>query len=81
MSIFSMVYNELDAKIKHLPKYDTKIARKVFDALDTESIQDIILDNNTFWFEHSTYHEYVTADVYRWLIKYLNNKGYNYLYA
>jgi len=80
MSIFGMVYNELDAKIKHDSKYDTKIARKVFDTLDREAIADIILDNETYWFEHQQYHDYVTSDVYEWLKRYLNNKGYSYLY-
>jgi hypothetical protein len=83
MSIFSMVYGELGAKIVHLPRYNTKIARKVYNVLDTEQIADIIHDesNNYFWFEHNQYHEYVTNDVYKWLIKYLEQEGYKYLYT
>lgn len=80
MSIYGMVYEELQSKITHLPRYQTKIAKKVYNVLDTEQIADIILDGNTFWFEHNQYHKYITNDVYAWLIKYLQNKGYKYLY-
>jgi hypothetical protein len=51
MSIYGMIYDELKAKIEHDKKYNTKIAKSVFEVLDKEGIADIILDNNTFWFE------------------------------
>lgn len=80
MSIYGMVYDELKAKIEHLPKYNTKIAKSVFDVLDREGIGDIILDNNIFWFEsHLTGNDW-NEKQRQWLIKYLNNKGYRYLY-
>jgi hypothetical protein len=80
MSIYMQVYNELRAKIEHLPKYNTKIAKSVFNKLDEEAIYDIILDGNTFWFEHATYEQGMSNKQYQWLIKYLEQKGYRYLY-
>jgi len=80
MSIYMQVYNELRAKIEHLPKYNTKIAKSVFNKLDEEAIYDIILDGNTFWFEHATYGRGMSNAQYQWLIKYLEQKGYRYLY-
>ena len=80
MSIYGMIYDELKAKIEHLPKYQTKIARSVFDVLDREGVADIILDGDTFWFEsYSTGNTWNNAQ-YEWLVKYLQNKGYRYLY-
>lgn len=79
-SIYGMVYNELQAKIKHLPEYNTKIAHSVFNKLDREAIGDIILDDKVFWFEHRTYETGLTNREYNWLIKYLRGHGYNYLY-
>lgn len=75
-----MIYDELKAKTEHLPKYNTKIAKSVFDALDREAIADIILDNNTFWFESYTTGNNCSNKQYEWLVKYLQNKGYKYLY-
>ncbi len=80
MSIYMAVYNELKAKIEHLPKYNTKIAKSVFNKLDEEAIHDIILDNNTFWFEHATYETGLSNEQHKWLVKYLEQKGYKYLY-
>lgn len=78
MSIFGMVYEELQSKIEHLPEQYGQYQR-AFDALDTEDISDIILDNGTFWFEYSDYSE-VTDQQYALLVKYLENKGYKHLY-
>ena len=79
-SIHGMVYDELKSKIEHLPKYDTKIAKSVFDVLDREGIADIILDGDTFWFESYTIGNDWNETQRQWLIKYLTNKGYTYLY-
>ena len=81
MSIYSMIYNELKANIEHLPKYNTKIAKSVFNKLDTEAIYDIILDGDTFWFEPATYGQGLNHNEYKWLIKYLEQRGYKYLYS
>ncbi len=81
MSIYMMVYNELKAKIEHIPKYNTKIAKSVFNKLDCEAIYDIILDNDTFWFEPATYGQGLNNNEYKWLIKYLEQHGYKYLYS
>ena len=80
MSIYGMVYDELKSKIEHLPKYNTKIAKSVFDKLDREAIGDIILDGNTFWFESYTTGNNWSNKEHEWLVKYLKNKGYRYLY-
>lgn len=81
MSIYMMVYNELKAKIEHIPKYNTKIAKSVFNKLDAEAIYDIILDGDTFWFEPATYEQGLNNNEYKWLIKYLEQHGYKYLYS
>jgi hypothetical protein len=81
MSIYGMVFEELGAKIEHLPKFNTKIAKSVYDVLNREGIADIILDNNTFWFESYQIGNDWTEKERQWLIKYLTNKGYKYLYA
>lgn len=78
MSIFSMIYNELQARIEHLPKQYGQY-RSLFDSLDHEWISDIILDGNTFWFEWPTYGGLDEKD-HELLIEYLKNKGYKYLY-
>jgi hypothetical protein len=81
MSIYGMIYDELKAKIEHDKKYNTKIAKSVFEVLDKEGIADIILDNNTFWFESYTTGNDWTNKEYKWLVNYLSDKGYRYLYA
>jgi hypothetical protein len=75
-----MVYNELAAKITHLPEFNTVSARDAFNALDTEAISDIVLDGNTFWFEYSD-NASLSNNQYDWLVNYLKNKGYKHLYA
>jgi hypothetical protein len=75
-----MVYNELKSKIEHLPQYNTKIAKSVFDKLDCEDVADIILDGNVFWFEHHLISGHLTNRQHDWLVKYLTKKGYTYLY-
>jgi len=82
MSIFNMVYDELKAKIEHLPEYNTAIAKSVFNALDAENIQDIILDDasNTFWFETYTYSKGLNNKQHKWLVNELTNHGWQYLY-
>ncbi len=80
MSIYMMVYNELKSYIEHLPKYNTKIAKQVWNKLDVEAIYDIILEDNIFWFEHATYEQGLNNQEHKWLVKYLENKGYKYLY-
>lgn len=79
-SIYSSVYKELKAKIEHLPEYNTKIAKSVWYRLDEEAIHDIILDNGVFWFEHYQHGKGMDQKEYNFLIKYLKNKGYKYLY-
>lgn len=79
MSIFSMVYNELKAKIEHMPKQYGVAAAAAFNALDTEAISDIILDGNTFWFEYDA-NASVSNAQYSYLVSYLKDKGYNHLY-
>lgn len=78
-SIFGMIYDELKAKIEHLPgKYAHYT--DVLDALDREAFGDIILDGNTFWVEDGT-GEY-TDTTYAKLINYIvNYKGYKYIYT
>lgn len=78
-SIYGMVYDELKARIEHMPKQYKKYS-KVFDALDMELIADIILDDDTYWFEWATYHDNVSDKTMDLLKEYLNNKGYKYLY-
>ena len=80
MSIYGMIYDELKAKIQHLPEYDTKIAKSVFDALDREAIADIILDGDVFWFESYTSGNDWTNEQHDWLKRYLEGNGYRYLY-
>jgi hypothetical protein len=78
-SLFNEVYKYSQSK-------NSKIARQVYNTLDRESIADIILDdtgvnyNQTFWFEHYTYHDNVSQSVYNWIINYLTKQGYRYLY-
>lgn len=81
MSIYSMIYNELKAYTEHLPEYNTKIAKSVFNKLDSEAIADIILDGDTFWFEHSTYEKGLNNKEHIWLVKFINKHGYKYLYG
>lgn len=80
MSIYGMIYDELKARIEHLPQYNTKIAKSVFDVLDREAIAGIILDGNTFWFESYTTGNDWTTKQHDWLVKYIEQKGYEYLY-
>jgi len=80
MSIFTMIYNELQNK--HLMKisgYSDNQAKRMFDALDTEDVSDIILDGNTFWLEYSTYNN-LTDQQHALLVNYIERKGYRYLY-
>lgn len=77
MSIFAMIYEQLQAKNKHLKA--TKISKRAFDMLDNESISNIILDGNTFWFEYSS-NASVDNQAMAWLVKYLEQHGYKYLY-
>ena len=79
-SIYMMIYEELRAKTKHLPKYNTKIAKSVLDVLDREAIADIILDGNTFWFESYNAGNNWSNAQHDWLVKYLRGKGYKYLH-
>lgn len=72
------IFDELYEQYKNS---DTKIGKKVFDALDTESIANIIVDGDTFWFEHNMYHDRVAQAVYNHLINNLTKQGYKYLYA
>ncbi len=81
MSIYGMVYDELKANIEHLPEYNTKIAKSVFNKLDSEAIAGIILDGNTFWYEHAAYEQGLNNKEHAWLTKYLEKKGYKYLYS
>ena len=72
-----MIYEELQAKIKHLPDY--KKYKKAFDVLDEEKITDIILDQNVFWFEFSSF-DSIDNKTLKLLTEYIKNKGYVYLH-
>lgn len=77
-SIYGMIYDELKAKIEHLPEKYTHYA-DVFDALDREAFGDIILDGGTFWIERGTgeYSDATYANIINYIV---NHKGYKYLY-
>lgn len=78
-SIYSMIFEELESKIKHLPKMYSKY-QPALDALNEEAVSDIILDgnNNVFWFEYSCYTK--LTDKQCILLKtYIKQKGYKYL--
>lgn len=80
MSIYGAIYNELQAYTAYLPRYNTKIAKSVYDALDREAIADIILDGKTFWFETYQYGKGLTNAQHDWLVRFLKQHGYQYLY-
>jgi hypothetical protein len=80
MSIFHQVYNELKAKIEHLPKQYGHY-QQAFEALDNEEVSDIIVDNGVFWFEYPLYSE-LTDQQYALLVNYISNHlGYKHLYS
>lgn len=81
MSIYGMIYDELKAKIEHLPKEYAEY-RGAFDILDRELIAGIELDGNTFWFEwyNLAPGEIKDKDIIN-LKRYIVSKGYDYLYA
>lgn len=66
---------------EHTKGLTTKIGKQVHEALNTESISEIVLyDNKYFYFEHNKYHDYVPESVYSWIINYLKKQGYIYGY-
>ena len=78
ISIYGMIYDELDAKRKHAPE-DFKPYAKAFDALDREALAGIVMDRNVFWFEYSQFGD-ISNTAIEQLIKYIERKGYKYLY-
>lgn len=79
LSIYGMIYDELDAKRKHAPKEFKKWAR-AYDALNREAWADIILDGDIFWIEHYQRAGGVTKQEHAELMAYLEQHGYKYLY-
>ena len=81
LSIYGMIYDELDAKRKHAPKEFKKYAR-AFDALDREAWADIILDGDIFWIEYYQYNygAAVTNRENAELKDFCEELGYKYLY-
>lgn len=82
MSIYGMIYDELKAKIEHLPQQYGKY-QGAFDILDRELIAGIELDEqtNNFWIEwfNVAPEELKEKDIVT-LIDYIKQKGYSYLY-
>lgn len=69
--------------LKKLENATTKIAQKVFDILNRESIAGIIADTKgkVFWFEYYASGNNCPAYVYEWLKKYIKREyGYSYLF-
>jgi hypothetical protein len=60
-------------------KYEnTKIAKKVFDFLDKDTL-DVVVYHNSFWFEHHMQGIYPFPKyVKQYLIKYMNKHGFSY---
>ena len=79
LSIYGMIYDELDAKRKHAPKEFKKYAR-AFDALDREAWADIILDGDIFWIEHYQHVGGATRQEYEQLKEFCEDHGYKYLF-
>lgn len=81
MSIYGMIYDELKAKIKHLPDQYGEY-QGAFDLLDLELIAGIELDGDTFWFEWFNLppNSLKDKDLLS-LKKYITSKGYCYLYG
>jgi hypothetical protein len=78
MSIYGMIYEELESRIKHL--YGYKKYKPAFDMLDREEIAGIELDGNTIWLEYYTYGQPTNKEI-SLLLEYLTkHKGYDYLY-
>lgn len=73
LTIFSTIYDEL--KLKR-----TAIAKQAFEALDSEQITNIITERNTFWFEYPLLSN-ISNKTHDWLVQYIENKGYHYLYS
>lgn len=59
---------------------ETKIGKAVFDCLDREAIQEVVLYGDCFYFEHNHYHDRVPEKVYEWIKNYLRKQGYIYGY-
>lgn len=78
MSISGMIYNELKARIEHLPKQYKKY-KPAWDALDREEVIDIILDGEIFWFECNMYNNFTNRQ-HDLLVEYIESKGYKFLH-
>lgn len=66
---------------EYTKKLDTKIGKKVFNYLDSEPFY-IVCSDDKYWFEYYNfnYPNYPTADVRRWIDRYLRKKGYTFLF-
>lgn len=79
-SIYGMIYDELDAKRKHMPEEFEKYS-EAFDLLDREAIAGLILDGITYWIEWPTYWDRSDDKGILQLHEYLKRKGYKDLYS
>lgn len=61
-------------------KDKTKIASKVYNWLNLDNLNAIILDNNIFWFEKMCSYTTMPNYIYSYLIKWGEKQGYTYLY-
>ena len=62
-------------------KKDTyKIWKKIYHWLDCDNLGNIVLDGNTVWFELTCSSAKFPNYIYYYLIKWIEKKGYKYLY-
>ena len=80
ISIYGMIYDELNEKRKHEPEEFKKYAR-AYDALSREAWADIILDGDIFWIEFYHRNTGITDRENDELIAFCEEEhGYKYLF-
>ena len=72
--------NLLNNLWKYAEEKDTAEKRKLYNYLDRDYINDIILDGDVFWIESNGADIQIPDYVNNIIIKYFEKKGYRYLY-
>lgn len=65
---------------RYIEDKNTKQAKKIYEYLNKDRLYSIIVDNNVYWLETTSMNTNIPNYIYEDIKRYMNKKGYTYLY-
>lgn len=65
---------------RYIEGKNTEQSKKIHEYLNKDRLYSIIVDNNVYWLETTSMNTNIPNYVYEDIKRYMNKKGYTYLY-